>query len=176
MLFMTSLAPPTPHKKGGSLWSPSLCLAVNATPGLGDGAMAAVLKAMGVEGACPDLRLLQINETNMKQAAGKALLKALRDKAWPKLNELILWDNPGLKVGVGLGEVLEAGGGQALERLDTQNTGMTGKGARRLCEALRRGACPMLYDLKVDDELRAADSGVDWQGALGARTKKMTVH
>lgn len=134
--------------------------------------MANVIRALASGPSRGKLLKLNAGGTGMGEEAGHALLEALREGAWPKLEKLSCNRN-GLGdgiVGEGLAEVVEGGVGSWLKSLDVQWCDMTEAGGERLCLALRRGALPRLEHLMVHKRL-----GVDWRSAVADRAKPVEI-
>jgi Ran GTPase-activating protein (RanGAP) involved in mRNA processing and transport len=123
--------------------------------------------ALGValrEGACPELRELDIGDNKAGAEGVAALCEALREGACPELRELDIRFNDAGSAGVAaLGEALRAGACPELRKLNIRDNKAGAEGVAALCEALREGACPELRELSIDRN----NAGAEGVAALG---------
>ena len=126
-------------------------LGIRGSTSFDDQATAQVITALAA--SCRELR--RFDGASMGDQSGQALLQSLQHRALPYLNFLYLVSAP--YITDGLAEVLEGGFGRRLKHLCIEEGSMSEEGAKRLVEALRGGACPLLKVLDVDRSLSA-----DW--------------
>jgi len=147
----------------------SINVGLNET--IGDDAMSRLISTLG-NGGHPYLRSISAADTGMGYRAGQALVLVLQNDGWPELKALGLLQNPRLGdvVGIGMAGAFAGGAGSRLEKLVVRDIGLTEVGIRRLLEALRGGACPMLEVLWVDHW-----ENVNWDGVISCREKRFKV-
>lgn len=123
---------------------------------IGDGAMVEVIRGLR---HCPRLTFLDLHCTGMEGNAGEALVKMLREVAWPELNKLIITQNPHLlivdSVEQGLVAVLQEGHLPRLERLSVDASDFRGWSGTR---GLLRSA--------IEEKTLCPKLSVDWVGSL----------
>lgn len=91
---------------------------------------------------------MHVWKTGIGREAGRVLVQALREGAWPQLRWIGVAGYAELfvdeEVKKGLVEVLGGGKVPCLEHLEVRGSGMSKEVAARILDAVKRGACPRL--------------------------------
>lgn len=135
-------------------------------------AMGDIISALGHPGAYAHLKHLIVHDVAMGRGGGRAVVEALRQRAWFELevlgmSEVHLRDD---RLWRELVELLEAGACPKLTKLVVDRTDLGEEGAQRLCQALRHGACPRLEWLFVTP----LECG-DWEEIVAARGNRLKI-